>query len=101
MISDKVLLTFGESLLLSGIGMLVVFLELIALALMIIILSKLMGQVTGKKRRRLRPPPRLPSRFPPQPQPQPLRPLPAPPPSGPRPPRACCWRGWMSGPPPW
>ena len=50
MISDKVLLTFGESLLLSGIGMLVVFLELIALALMIIILSKLMGQVTGKKK---------------------------------------------------
>ena len=47
MISDKVLLTFGESLLLSGIGMLVVFLELIALALMIIILSKLMRQVTG------------------------------------------------------
>ena len=49
MISDKVLLTFGESLLLSGIGMLVVFMELIALALMIIILSKALGAVTGKK----------------------------------------------------
>jgi Na+-transporting methylmalonyl-CoA/oxaloacetate decarboxylase gamma subunit len=50
MISDKVLLTFGESLLLSGIGMLVVFMELIALALMIIVLSKVLGAVTGRKK---------------------------------------------------
>ncbi len=50
MISDKVLLTFGESLLLSGIGMLVVFMELIALALMIIVLSKVLGTVTGRKK---------------------------------------------------
>ena len=50
MISDKVLLTFGESLTLSGIGMLVVLMELSILAVMIIVLSKVLGAVTGGKK---------------------------------------------------
>ena len=37
----------GDSLLLSGIGMLVVFMELIILALMILLMSKVMAAVTG------------------------------------------------------
>lgn len=47
MLSDKLLLSFGESLLLSGIGMCVVLLELAILAVMIIILSKVLASVAG------------------------------------------------------
>lgn len=47
MLSDKLLLSFGESLLLSGIGMCVVLLELAILAVMIIILSKVLTSVAG------------------------------------------------------
>ena len=43
-------LTFGQSLLLSGIGMLVVLLELAILAVMIVILSKVLGAVVGEKK---------------------------------------------------
>lgn len=43
-------LTFGQSLLLSGIGMLVVLLELAILAVMIIILSKALDAVLGGKK---------------------------------------------------
>lgn len=47
MLSDKLLLSFGESLLLSAIGMCVVLLELAILAVMIIILSKVLTSVAG------------------------------------------------------
>ena len=47
MLSDKLLLSFGESLLLSAIGMCVVLLELAILAVMIIILSKVLASVAG------------------------------------------------------
>ena len=47
MLSDKLLLSFGESLLLSVIGMCVVLLELAILAVMIIILSKVLTSVAG------------------------------------------------------
>lgn len=40
----------GDSLLLSGIGMLVVFMELIILALMIRVMSKVISSVTGKSK---------------------------------------------------
>ena len=40
----------GDSLLLSGIGMLVVFMELVILALMIRVMSKVIGSVTGKSK---------------------------------------------------
>ena len=43
-------LTFGQSLVLSGIGMLVVLMELAILAVMIIILSKVLGAVLGDKK---------------------------------------------------
>ena len=47
MLSDKLLLSFGESLLLSAIGMCVVLLELAILAVMIIILSQVLTSVAG------------------------------------------------------
>lgn len=50
MLAERELLTFGESLLLSGIGMLVVLMELAILAVMIIILSKVLDTVIGKKK---------------------------------------------------
>ena len=43
-------LTFGQSLVLSGIGMSVVLLELAILAVMIVILSKVLGAVVGEKK---------------------------------------------------
>lgn len=43
-------LTFGQSLVLSGIGMCVVLLELAILAVMIVILSKVLGAVIGDKK---------------------------------------------------
>ncbi len=42
-------LTFGESLTMAGIGMLVVFLELIILALIIMLMGKVVSSVAGKK----------------------------------------------------
>ena len=42
-------LTFGESLTMSGIGMLVVFLELIILALIIMLMGKVVSSIAGKK----------------------------------------------------
>ena len=48
MLTEKGTLTFGQSLILSGIGMLVVLMELAILAVMIIVLSKVLGSITGK-----------------------------------------------------
>ena len=42
-------LTFGESLTMAGIGMLVVFMELIILALIIMLMGKVVSSVAGKK----------------------------------------------------
>ena len=70
-------LTFGQSLVLSGIGMLVVLMELAILAVMIIILSKVLGAVLGDKK------PAAPPAPPPAPAPPP--PGPAPPPTAPAP----------------
>lgn len=42
-------LTFGESLTMAGIGMLVVFLELIILALIIMLMGKIVSSIAGKK----------------------------------------------------
>ena len=42
-------LTFGESLTMAGIGMLVVFLELIILALIIMLMGKVVSSIAGKK----------------------------------------------------
>ena len=47
MLSDKLLLSFGESLLLSAIGMCVVLLELAILGVMITILSKVLTSAAG------------------------------------------------------
>lgn len=49
MLTEKGTLTFGQSLLLSGIGMLVVLMELAILAVMIIILSKVLNSITGRE----------------------------------------------------
>lgn len=48
MLTERGTLTFGQSLLLSGIGMIVVLMELAILAVMIIFLSKVLASVTGK-----------------------------------------------------
>ena len=48
MLTEKGTLTFGQSLILSGIGMLVVLMELAIRAVMIIVLSKVLGSITGK-----------------------------------------------------
>lgn len=42
-------LTFGESLTMAGIGMLVVFMELIILALIIMLMGKVVSSIAGKK----------------------------------------------------
>lgn len=42
-------LTFGESLTMSGIGILVVFMELIILALIVMLMGKIIPKLTGKK----------------------------------------------------
>ena len=42
-------LTFGESLVMSGIGILVVFMELIILALIVMLMGKIIPKLTGKK----------------------------------------------------
>lgn len=42
-------LTFGESLTMSGIGIVVVFLELILLALIVMLMGKIVGSIAGKK----------------------------------------------------
>ena len=42
-------LTFGESLTMSGIGMLVVFMELIILAIIIMLMGKVVSSIAGKK----------------------------------------------------
>ena len=42
-------LTFGESLTMAGIGMLVVFMELIILALIIMLMGKVVSSMAGKK----------------------------------------------------
>ena len=42
-------LTFGESLTMAGIGMLVVFMELISLALIIMLMGKVVSSIAGKK----------------------------------------------------
>lgn len=42
-------LTFGESLVMSGIGMLIVFIELVLLALIILAMGKIVGSISGKK----------------------------------------------------
>lgn len=49
MIDGSVPMALGDSLTLSGIGMLVVFIELIMLAVMIVIISKAVRSLTGKK----------------------------------------------------
>lgn len=49
MIDGSVPMALGNSLMLSGIGMLVVFIELILLAVMIVIISKAVRSLTGKK----------------------------------------------------
>jgi len=68
-------LTFGQSLVLSGIGMLVVLMELAILAVMIIILSKVLGAVLGDKK------PAAPAAAAPAPAPEmPLAPVPTDPP---------------------
>ncbi len=67
-------LTFGQSLVLSGIGMLVVLMELAILAVMIIILSKVLGAVLGDKKPAAPPPgPRRPGRCPRRSRPPPRR----------------------------
>ncbi len=72
-------LTFGQSLVLSGIGMLVVLMELAILAVMIIILSKVLGAVLGDKKPAGPPPP------PPPPAPAPAAPAAVPAAPAPRP----------------
>ena len=72
-------LTFGQSLVLSGIGMLVVLMELAILAVMIIILSKVLGAVLGDKKPPRPPPPPPAPPPPPPPAPRPPRPPPPPP----------------------
>lgn len=42
-------LTFGESLTMSGIGILVVFLELVILAVIVLLMGKIVSSVAGKK----------------------------------------------------
>ena len=42
-------LTFGESLTMSGIGILVVFMELIILAIIVLLMGKIIPKLTGKK----------------------------------------------------
>ena len=42
-------LTFGESLTMSGIGILVVFMELVILALIVLLMGKIIPALTGKK----------------------------------------------------
>ena len=74
-------LTFGQSLVLSGIGMLVVLMELAILAVMIIILSKVLGAVLGDKK------PAAPAAAAPAPAPAAAAPVAAAP--APRPPRPC------------
>ncbi len=65
-------LTFGQSLVLSGIGMLVVLMELAILAVMIIILSKVLGAVLGdKKPAAPAPAPAAPAAVPAAPAPRP------------------------------
>ncbi|MEG1943724.1 MAG: OadG family protein, partial [Angelakisella sp.] len=49
MLDGSVPMALGDSLLLSGIGMLVVFMELILLAFMIVIISKAVRSMTDKK----------------------------------------------------
>ena len=63
MLTEKGTLTFGQSLILSGIGMLVVLMELAILAVMIIVLSKVLGSITGKTAPAAAAPARLPPRF--------------------------------------
>ena len=42
-------LTFGKSLTMSGIGLLVVFMELVVLALIVLLMGKIIPALTGKK----------------------------------------------------
>ena len=72
MLTERGTLTFGQSLLLSAIGMCVVLMELAILAVMIIILSKVLTSVTGKK-------------APAAPAPKAAAPAPAPVPAAPAP----------------
>ena len=69
MLTEKGTLTFGQSLILSGIGMLVVLMELAILAVMIIVLSKVLGSITGKT---------APAAAAPAPAPKAAAPVPAP-----------------------